>query len=236
VTARVDDVLRLADDALITAQRLGSWYASSPEMEEDVALANIGLDQLGAARLLLTYAGALEGAGRDEDALAYLREAAEFRNCRLVERPEPDFAHVIAKLLFLSAFQLPLYIALRSGADEQLAAIGAKACKESAYHLDHGSLWTVRLGDGTALSHDRMQAAVDTLWPYVDELFAGGVAGLSFESLRPAWDSTVDGVFASATLRRPSAAPAPAGNPRDDLVALLSEMQELHRAHPGARW
>jgi ring-1,2-phenylacetyl-CoA epoxidase subunit PaaC len=235
VTARADDVLRLADDALITAQRLGSWYASSPEMEEDVALANIGLDQLGAARLLLTYAGTLEGAGRDEDALAYLREAAQFRNCRLVERPEPDFAHVIAKLLFLSAFQLPLYVALRSGADEQLAAIGAKACKESAYHIDHGSLWTVRLGDGTALSHDRMQAAVDALWPYVDELFVGGVAGLPFESLRPAWESTVDGVFASATLRRPSVL-APVDESRDELVSLLSEMQELHRAHPGARW
>jgi ring-1,2-phenylacetyl-CoA epoxidase subunit PaaC len=242
VTTRVDDVLRLGDDALIAAQRLGSWYASSPEMEEDVAMANIGLDQLGAARLLLTYAGTLEdagapeGAGRDEDALAYLRSPEEFRNCRLVERPEPDFGHVIAKLLFLSAFQLPLYIALRSGADEQLAAIGAKACKESAYHLDHSSLWTVRLGDGTAVSHDRMQAAVDTLWPYVDELFAGGVAGLSFESLRPAWESTVDGVLASATLRRPAVGAAPPEESRDELVALLAEMQELHRAHPGARW
>jgi ring-1,2-phenylacetyl-CoA epoxidase subunit PaaC len=235
VTTRVDDVLRLGDDALIAAQRLGFWYASSPEMEEDVALANIGLDQLGAARLLLTYAGTLEGAGRDEDALAYLRGAAEFRNCRLVERPEPDFGHVVAKLLFLSAFQLPLYVALRSGGDEQLAAIGAKACKESAYHLDHSSLWTVRLGDGTAVSHDRMQAAVDTLWPYVDELFAGGVAGLSFESLRPAWESTVDGVFATASLRRPVAA-VPADESRDELVGLLAEMQELHRAHPGARW
>ena len=235
MTTRFDDVLRLGDDALIAAQRLGAWYASSPEMEEDVALANIGLDQLGAARLLLTYAGTLEGAGRDEDALAYLRAADEFRNCRLVERPEPDFGHVITKLLFLSAFQLPLYVALRSGSDEQLAAIGAKACKESAYHLDHSSLWTVRLGDGTAVSHERMQAAVDTLWPYVDGLFVGGVAGLAFESLRPAWESTVDGVFATASLRRPNAT-APVDESRDELVALLAEMQELHRAHPGARW
>lgn len=236
MNARFDDVLRLADDALVTAQRLGAWYASSPEMEEDVALANIALDQLGAARLLLTYAGALEGAGRDEDALAFRRGAAEFRNCRLAERPEPDFGHVIAKLLFLSAFQRPVYAALAAGADEQLAAIGAKAVKESTYHLDHGSLWTVRLGDGTAVSHERMQAAVDALWPYTSGLFVGGVGELSFAALRPAWESTVDGVLAEATLRRPgSSGPLPADD-RGELVALLAEMQELHRAHPGAVW
>jgi ring-1,2-phenylacetyl-CoA epoxidase subunit PaaC len=237
VNTRFDDVLRLADDALVAAQRLGSWYASSPEMEEDVALANIALDQLGAARLLLTYAGALEGAGRDEDALAFRRDAGDFRNCRLVERPEPDFGHVIAKLLFLSAFQRPVYAALAAGSDEQLAAIGAKAVKESTYHLDHSSKWTVRLGDGTAVSHERMQAAVDALWPYTSALFVGGVGGLSFAALRPAWESTVDGVLVEATLRRPvpSARPEPADR-REELVALLAEMQELHRAHPGAKW
>jgi ring-1,2-phenylacetyl-CoA epoxidase subunit PaaC len=235
VSTRFDDVLRLADDALVTAQRLGSWYASSPEMEEDVALANIALDQLGAARLLLTYAGAIEGAGRDEDALAYRRDASEFRNCRLVERPDPDFGHVIAKLLFLSAFQLPLYTALRSGDDEQLAAIGAKASKESAYHLDHSSLWTVRLGDGTAESHRRLQDAVDALWPYTGGLFAGGVAGVAFAALRPGWESTVEGVLAEATLRRPADSAEPADR-REELAALLAEMQELHRAHPGVVW
>src|SRR5262249_14458170 len=153
----VDYLLGLGDDALIAAQRLAEWTAAAPEMEEDIALANIALDQLGAARLLLTYAGELEGAGRDEDALAYLRDDREFRNCLLVELANGDFAVTMAKLLFLSAYQLPLYTALQDCADERLAAVAAKARKESAYHLDHGSLWTIRLGDGTDESHRRMQ-------------------------------------------------------------------------------
>ena len=165
----VDRLLELGDDALIAAQRLAEWHASSPEMEEDVALANIALDQLGAARLLLTYAG--ESLGKDEDALAYLRDDREFRNCLLVELPNGDFAVTMAKLLFLSAYQLPLYTALAAGPDERLAAIAAKARKESAYHLDHSSQWTIRLGDGTEESHRRMQNAVDEIWPYTHELF-----------------------------------------------------------------
>jgi ring-1,2-phenylacetyl-CoA epoxidase subunit PaaC len=229
-------VLRLADDALVAAQRLSAWYAGSHEMEEDVALANIALDQLGAARLLLTYAGELEGAGRDEDALAFLRSAADFRNCRLVERPDPDFGAVVGKLLLLSAFQLPLYVALAGSADERLAAIGAKARKESAYHLDHAALWTVRLGDGTEESHRRMQAALDALWPYTGGLFAAPDDGpVDLPALRGTWLSTVDPVLAEATLRRPADAPEPSGD-RPELTALLAEMQELHRAHPGARW
>ncbi|GAA1845212.1 1,2-phenylacetyl-CoA epoxidase subunit PaaC [Asanoa iriomotensis] len=232
----VDYVLRLGDDALITAQRLGAWYAAGPEMEEDVALANIALDQLGAARLLLTYAGELEGAGRDEDALAYRRSAGEFRNCRLVEQPEPDFAFVIAKLLLLSSFQQPLYEALAAAGDERLAAIGGKALKESAYHLDHGTLWTLRLGDGTDESHRRVQEAFDTLWPYTGGLFVGDAVGpVEFASLRDTWQSTVEDVLRRATLEVPSPSPEPTGD-RPQLVALLAEMQELHRAHPGARW
>ncbi len=231
----VDYVLRLGDDALVTAQRLGSWYAAGPEMEEDVALANIALDQLGAARLLLTYAGELEGAGRDEDALAYQRDAAGFRNCRLVEQPEPDFAAVIAKLLLLSAFQLPLYEALAGAGDERLAAIAGKTRKESAYHLDHGTLWTLRLGDGTDESHRRMQAAIDTLWPYVDGLFAGDGGPVDHAELRKAWTSTVEDVLGRATLTVPAPTAEPTGE-RAALVELLAEMQSLHRAHPGARW
>ncbi len=233
--------LALGDDALIAAQRLAEWTTRAPEMEEDIALANIALDQLGAARLLLSYAGELEGAGRDEDALAYLRDDREFRNCLLVELPNGDFAVTMAKLLALSAYQLPLYTALAGCADERLAAIGAKARKESAYHLDHAALWVKRLGDGTEESHRRMQAGIDQVWPYVHELFAAPPgAPVDPATLRGDFDTTVAAVLAEATLTLPDSGWAPGGG-RDGvhtehLSYLLAEMQVLARAHPGARW
>ncbi|WP_327038977.1 1,2-phenylacetyl-CoA epoxidase subunit PaaC [Micromonospora maris] len=239
--APFDFTLALGDDALIAAQRLAEWTTRAPEMEEDIALANIALDQLGAARLLLSYAGELEGAGRDEDALAYLRDDREFRNCLLVELPNGDFAVTMAKLLVLSAYQLPLYTALAGCADERLAAIGGKARKESAYHLDHASLWVRRLGDGTEESHRRMQAGLDQVWPYVPELFAAQPqAPVDPATLRADFDATVSAVLAEATLTVPAPSWAPAGG-RDGLHTehlsfLLAEMQVLHRAHPGARW
>jgi ring-1,2-phenylacetyl-CoA epoxidase subunit PaaC len=230
----VDYLLGLADDALVEAQRLAEWCARSPEMEEDVALANIALDQLGTARLLLTYAGELEGEGRDEDALAYRRDDRDFRNVLLVELPDADFGTMIVKLLFLSAYQVPLYRRLSEGDDGRLAGIAGKAVKESTYHLDHSSMWTVRLGDGTDESHRRAQAAVDELWPYTHELFDGE------PELRDSWLSTVDAVLAEATLRRPADGWAPrggrAGRHTEHLSYLLGEMQVLHRAHPGATW
>lgn len=234
MTTGVERLLALGDDALVTAQRLGHWCTRSPEMEEDVALANIALDQLGAARLLLSYAGEVEGAGRDEDALAYLRTDREFRNALLVELPDRDFAVMIAKLLFLSAYQRLLYLRLSGDEDERLAGIAAKAVKESAYHLDHATLWTLRLGDGTDVSHARMQAAIDEVWPYTHELFEDQ------PDLRPQWLSTVEDVLTRATLVRPADGWAPVGG-RDgrhteQLSYLLAEMQVLHRAHPGARW
>ncbi|TDC58693.1 phenylacetate-CoA oxygenase subunit PaaI [Micromonospora sp. KC207] len=241
MTGCFDFALALGDDALVAAQRLGEWTSRGPEMEEDVALANIALDQLGAARLLLTYAGELEGAGRDEDALAYLRGDREFRNCLLVELPNNDFAVTMAKLLLLSAYQLPLYAALAGCADERLAAIGAKARKESAYHRDHAALWVRRLGDGTAESHRRMQAAVDQVWPYAHELFAPWPgAPVDPATLQGDFDAYVGPVLAEATLTRPADGWAPAGG-RDGLHTehlsyLLAEMQVLHRAHPGAKW
>ncbi|SCE67044.1 ring-1,2-phenylacetyl-CoA epoxidase subunit PaaC [Micromonospora purpureochromogenes] len=233
--------LALADDALVAAQRLGEWATRAPEMEEDIALANIALDQLGAARLLLSYAGELEGAGRDEDALAYLRDDREFRNCLLVELPNGDFAVSMVKLLLLSAYQLPLYTALAGCADERLAAIGAKARKESAYHLDHGSLWVKRLGDGTEESHRRAQAALDLLWPYHHELFtADPAAPVDPATLRADFDAVVSAVLDEATLTRPETGWAPAGGRAgvhtEHLSYLLAEMQVLHRAHPGAKW
>lgn len=230
----VDEVLALGDDALIAAQRLAQWCARAHEMEEDVALANIALDQLGAARLLLSYAGELEGVGRGEDELAYLRDDREFRNVLLVELPNGDFAVTIAKLLFLSAYQAGRYRELAGGTDGQLAGIGAKVAKESAYHVDHAALWTLRLGDGTEESHRRMQSAVDEIWPYTYELHPDG-------SGRAGWLAAVEPVLAEATLTRPADGGwAPRGG-RDGrhtehLSYLLAEMQVLHRAHAGASW
>src|SRR4051794_18706110 len=151
---------------------MGWWISRAPELEEDVALANIGLDQLGQARTLLSYAGEVEGEGRSEDDLAYLRDERDFRNVKLVERPMTDFGVAMARLLLFSTYQLHLYRALAAGTDETLAAIAAKAVKEVAYHADHAGHWVLRLGDGTAESHARMQAALDAEWPFVDELFA----------------------------------------------------------------
>jgi ring-1,2-phenylacetyl-CoA epoxidase subunit PaaC len=166
--------LLLGDDALILAHRLSEWVASAPELEEDVALANIGLDLLGQARSLLGYAGELLG-DRTEDDLAYLRGEREFRNCQLVEQPNGDFGHTIARQLLFSTYQGELYAALARSRDTRLAAIAAKAVKEVAYHRDHAVMWTLRLGDGTDESHRRMQAGLDAMWPYSAELFDAGL-------------------------------------------------------------
>jgi ring-1,2-phenylacetyl-CoA epoxidase subunit PaaC len=240
--------LGIADDALITAQRLGEWCSRAPEMEEDIALANIALDQLGVARMLLTYAGELEGKGRTEDDLAFLRSEHEFRNVRLVELDNGDFAVTMAKLLFLSVYQRLLYDRSIGVGDERLAAVAAKARKESAYHVDHSSRWVVRLGDGTEESHRRMQAAVDLVWPYTHQLFevdpdvrALDVAGVVIDpsTLRPAWLETIDTVLTEATLTKPpetAIGKGGRGEHTEALAKLLADMQVLHRAHPGARW
>lgn len=244
--------LRLGDDALIAAQRLAEWSARAPEMEEDVALANIALDQLGVARLMLSTVA-------DEDELAYLRDDHEFRNCLLVELPNAgpaaapgapgDFGVTVAKLLALSAYQWLTYEALATSTDEGLRDIAAKARKESRYHLDHAARWTVRLGDGTDESHRRMQAAVDDVWPYTHELFdddevtralaPSGVAPLP-SSIKPQWTELVTDVLARATLTAPvdgwRAAGGRAGRHTEHLSYLLAELQVLHRAHPGATW
>jgi ring-1,2-phenylacetyl-CoA epoxidase subunit PaaC len=251
--------LRVGDDALVAAQRLAEWSARAPEMEEDIALSNIALDQLGVARLLLTYAGTVEGEGRDEDDLAFRRDDHEFRNCLLAELPNAgpaaapgapgDFGITMAKLLMLAAYQLLLYERLAESTDETLAAIAAKARKESAYHLDHASQWTVRLGDGTAESHRRMQAAVDDIWPYTHELFASddlttrlAATGIAPDqaALRGPWLETISAVLTEATLTRPENTWTPTGSREglhtEHLSYLLAEMQVLHRAHPGATW
>ena len=228
-----DRLLELGDDALIMAQRLSEWVSRAPELEEDMALANIALDQLGQARLLLSYAGEVEGDGRTEDDLAFLRTDREFRNCQLVELPNDDFGVTIAKLLYFAVYQHELYQRLAGSDDERLAGIAAKAVKETAYHVDHATAWTLRLGDGTAESHRRMQAAVELVWPYTHELFERGGS-------RDTWLSTVEKVLAEATLTRPEDGWAPTGGRQgihtESFGYLIAEMQSLHRTHQGAKW
>ncbi|MGZ4612300.1 MAG: 1,2-phenylacetyl-CoA epoxidase subunit PaaC [Kineosporiaceae bacterium] len=241
--------LALGDDALILSHRCGEWISNGPQLEEDVALANIGLDLLGQARSLLTYAGEVEGAGRTEDDLAYLRDERRFTNVQLVELPNDDFAVTMARLLAFSTYQLALYEGLAESADATLAAIAAKAVKEVAYHRDHAASWVVRLGDGTDLSHRRMQAGLDRIWPYTGELFDASWidpalldAGIAVDAsgLREPWEASVRGVLRQATVTCPEGAQRPDrgrhGIHTEAMGHLLAEMQHLHRSHPGARW
>ena len=241
--------LRLGDDALVLGQRLCEWAARSPQLEEDVALLNIALDLLGAARSLLTRAGELEGAGRDEDDLAYLREERDFLSCHLVELENGDFSFTIARLLVFSTYQHALYSALTSSTDATLAAIAAKAVKEVDYHRDHATEWTLRLGDGTDESHRRMQDAADRVRRYADELFdaswipaelldAGAAVDVSalHDGCRRSWEAVLE----RATLVLTDVVPAVGGGRRGvhdvRMGYLLAEMQHLHRSHPGASW
>jgi ring-1,2-phenylacetyl-CoA epoxidase subunit PaaC len=241
--------LRLGDDALVLSHRLGEWMANAPQIEEDVALGNIGLDLLGQARTLLTYAGAVEGNGRSEDDLAYLRDERAFLNLQITERPNGDFAVSMARLLFFSTYQLALYERLQHSSDETLAGVAEKAVKEVAYHRDHATQWVLRLGDGTDESHRRMQAGLEVMAPFVDEMFmtddveqslvADGVA-VDGSTLRPECDAYVDAVLSEATLERPeptwTAHGGREGIHSESFGYLLAEMQHLHRSHPGASW
>lgn len=239
--------LRLGDDALVLAQRMGEWISRAPELEEDVALANIGLDLLGQARSLLGYAGSLTG--RTEDELAYFRTEDEFRAAHLMSLPRGDFAVTIGRMLIVSAYQRELYAGLAGSADVTLAGIAGKAVKEVTYHFDHARDWTVRLGDGTPESHRRMQVALDGLWPYVAELFATDeveqrlvAAGVAVDapSLREPFDAAVVPTLSEATLEVPAVPPAAGGgrhgHPGEHLGHLLAEMQVLARRFPGASW
>ena len=243
--------LMLGDDALVYSHRLQQWMTRMPELEEETALANIALDLLGQARMLLARAGRAEGNGRDEDDLAFFRDDHEFRNVRLVEALDADFAELAARLLIFSAWRLALFSRLAESADPVLAAIAAKGAKELAYHRDYAAQWVIRLGDGTSLSHGTMQAALGTIWPLVDELFqadpvTAALPGVAADpaGLRGEVDALLDAVFASATLDRPGSAPMArvAGKSGRDGVHteafgyVLAELQSVARAHPGATW
>ena len=242
--------LQLGDDALVYAQRLGEWISRAPQIEEDMALGNVGLDLLGQARVLLTRAGELDGTGRTEDELAYLRDEREFRNVHLVEQPRSDFGFEMARMLWFSAYQCGLYAALVASSDETLAGVAVKAVKEVDYHRDHASHWVLRLGDGTAESHERMQAGLERVAPYVAELFeddavsaaaAGAGAGVLPSSLWPAASAHVERVVAEATLAMPAEPTWRSRGGRDGIHSrpmgyLLAEMQHIARSHPGATW
>ena len=205
--------LMLGDDALIMSHRLQQWVTRAPELEDELAIANIGLDLLGQARLLLSRAGEVEGAGRGEDALAYLRGPEEFRNVRLAEWRDDDFAELVARLLIFVSWRLALLDRLTASRDPVLAAVAAKGVKELTYHREYAAGWAVRLGDGTELSHDRMQAAIDSVWPLTAELFrpheiesrlaAAGIA-VDPSAVRDEVSDVLDQVLAAATLRRPA--------------------------------
>jgi ring-1,2-phenylacetyl-CoA epoxidase subunit PaaC len=249
--ALADYCLMLADDALVYSHRLQQWMTRLPELEEETALANIALDLLGQARMLLARAGRAEGRGRDEDQLAFFRDEGEFRNVRLVEAPDADFAELAGRLLVFSAWRLALLSELAGSADPVLAAIAAKGAKELAYHRDYAAQWVVRLGDGTALSHEKMQAALAAMWPLVGELFrpdpvADALPGVAVrpEALRAEFDAVLDAVLAEATLDRPPATPVALVDGRggrdgvhtEAFGYLLAELQSLARAHPDATW
>jgi ring-1,2-phenylacetyl-CoA epoxidase subunit PaaC len=242
--------LMLGDDALVMSHRLQQWCTNAPTLEDEVALANIALDLLGQARLLLTRAGEAEGSGRDEDAFAYFRPAAAFRNVRLVELENGDFADCVVRLLLFATWRLALLARLVASADLVVAAIAAKGVKELTYHRDYAAQWTVRLGDGTALSQARMEAALAAVWPHTAELFAPSaierrLAGVNVavdpSTVRDEFDEVVATVLRAATLSPPATARSPAVAGRDGdhtaaLDAVLAELQCLARADPEAVW
>ena len=242
-------LLRLGDDNLIVAHRLSELVSRMPELEEDITVANLSLDHLGQARLLYSYGAEVEGAGRGEDQLAMLRDERDFLNAVLVEQPNGDFGHSMARQLFVDAYQVPLYEALVESADATIAEIAQIGAKEARYHLGHSSAWVIRLGDGTEESHRRMQAGLDALWPFTEDLFAAdhveaqlqqsGVAA-DLENVHQRWVTTITEVLNQATLTLPvdeyQRGGGRIGVHTKHLGHLLPEMQNLYRTHPGVSW
>jgi ring-1,2-phenylacetyl-CoA epoxidase subunit PaaC len=242
-------LIRLGDAALILGHRLSEWSSRAPTLEEDIALANLALDLIGQTRALYGRACEIEGAGRDEDMLAYRRPEQALRNPLLVEQPNGNFADTMARHLLYSAFALPFYDKLKASSDVEVAGIAARAAREIAYHLRHASEWIIRLGDGTAESHAKTQAAFDELWSYVPELFeadgldremAANGFGVDPSGQRGAFDATVSEVLREATLQRPPDSPGlrggRIGRHSEHIGHLLGQMQVLPRAYPDARW
>jgi len=242
-------LLRLGDDRLVLGHRLSEWCGHGPILEEDIALANVALDLIGEATLLLKLAGQIEAKGRTEDALAYLRDATDYRNALLVELPIGDFAFTIVRQLLFSVFSLLQMDALQRSTNADLAGIAGKAVKEARYHVRHAAQWVVILGDGTEESHSRTQHAVDDLWRYTGELFLADAVdeqasatglGVDPRTLEAPWRSQIDEVMRRAGIATPSVAYMQRGG-RDGrhtehLGHMLAEMQIVARSHPGASW
>ena len=245
-----DYLLRLGDDRLILGHRLSEWCGHGPILEEDIAISNIALDCVGQAIGFLKLAGEVEGKGRDEDKLAYFREAIDFRNLLLLEQPNGDYAYTIMRQFLFDAFSYHQYEALQESRFEALAAIAAKSLKEVRYHLRHSSQWVLRMGDGTEESHRRIQEALDDMWMFVFEMFesdalehrlaAQGIA-VDASALQPKWEEMIANVLSESTLRRPmepgyQSSGGRRGRHSEHLGYILSEMQILPRSYPGAEW
>lgn len=248
-TAFVDFLIRHGDDNVVLGQRLAEYISYAPELEEDLAVANITLDHLGVAMHLYDYAAELDEAGRDGDWYAMFRSEREFTNALLVEQPHPDFAHLVARNFFFDAYQTILWEGLSTSSDVRLAGIASRALKEATYHLRHSRSWVVRLGDGTEESHERMQAGIDAMWRFTDELFeqpaddselvSTGVVG-DIPAGRKRFSGIVVSALEEATLAMPEdpyqASGGRTGMHSEHLGPLLAEMQWLQRSLPGASW
>ena len=251
--AQVEYLLRVGDSDVILAQRLGEWVGHGPVLEEDIGLANVGLDLLGQGRMWLSYAGEVEGRGRSEDQLAFLRDQHAFRNIQLVELPNGDFADTMARQLYFDHAHLLLLHGLARSRDARIAEIAAKAAKEVTYHAERSADWVIRLGDGTEESHTRMQRAIDRLWPYTGEMFASDEIEMSVlaagdapdaRDLRAPWLAAIEAVLEEATLARPQGewmqgtrrGGGKQGVHTEHFGHLLAQMQFLPRAYPGAHW
>jgi len=242
-------LLRLGDTNLVLGHRLSEWCGHGPALEEDLALANIALDLIGQARMLLQYAGTVEGCDRSEDDLAYLRDGRDYRNLLLAEQPNGHYGDTIVRQFLYDAFAVELWQELTHSADTQLAAIAAKAIKEHQYHWRHSSGWIIRLGDGTEESHERMQDSLARLWPYTGEMLSADDVDDAMREARiapdlaaiaPRWSARIAAVLAEATLARPEDGwmqrGAKTGRHSEHLGHLLAQMQSVHRAYPGATW
>ncbi|MCG2595685.1 phenylacetate-CoA oxygenase subunit PaaC [Ramlibacter sp. XY19] len=248
-TPPVQYLLRIGDTALILSHRLSEWAGHAPVLEEDLALANMALDLIGQARALLTHAGALEGAGHDEDQLAFLREERDYRNVTLAELPRGDFAVTVLRNAMMATFFKLLWDKLVASGDAEVAAIAAKARKEARYHQQHAADWVVRLAGGTEESRRRMERALDQLWIYGAELFASDAVddeaqasglGPRWSELKADWDAEMDAILAEAGLTAPKATPFLSTGKRgvhsEHMGFILAEMQQLQRAYPGGVW